>query len=171
MSLPTSRYRNLIRACAEVAGLPPWGAVPAATWLEAQVLTESGGDPRATRYERHLDANPGDDGTSEDAKSYGLLQVLGSNIRHQWGVSKFDHMDFGAALRPIMGMAVGVRHLAGLLEETHGDVARALARYNGGGLGDQPTVPGGPWRCSEYVARVAGWALKVQDDIAKEGKS
>ena len=96
MSLPTSRYRPLIEALAMVSGLPDWKmgsrVYSGAQYLEGQVMQESSGDPRARRYEGHLDRvadgdAPGiDDAIWEDDASYGLLQVLGSNLRAMVGV-------------------------------------------------------------------------------------
>jgi soluble lytic murein transglycosylase-like protein len=128
-----------------------WDEVPPAVWLEAQILQESSGNPRARRYEPALDKiadgdTPAvDDGEFEDDASYGLLQVLGSNLRAQLGIAKGVRMSFAFAFEPAFGLICGVRHLAyECLAPVDGDVARALARYNGGPGGTSlVTGPGG----------------------------
>lgn len=175
MSLPTKPLRALIRAAAEVASLPYWGDLAPGTWLEGMVMTESSGNPRAMRYEPHLDKvgdgdAPGfDDGTREDDRSFGLLQVLGLNIRHRWGVAPGVPMDFTAALDPLFGLAVGVAHLRDELRATGDDVPRALCRYNGGPTGDRILTPGGPMRRQEYVDKVKAWAEKVRAEVQGGG--
>ena len=89
----TRTYRPLIDACALQVGLPPWGDLRSGEWLEGLILQESGGNPKARRYEPHQDRagrpdapsdgdQPGiDDGQLEDDASYGLMQVMGSNVR------------------------------------------------------------------------------------------
>lgn len=173
MSLPTKKYRPLIRAAVDLVGFPAWDGIPAPVWVEGQVMTESGGNPKAMRYEPHLDSAPDgdqpaiDDGVREDDRSYGLLQVLGSNIRARWGIAKGTPMDFSAALLPQMGLALGLSHLAGNLQETGGNVARALAKYNYGGNGG--TIgPDGKMVGKEYVDKVREAALRVLSDTGSE---
>jgi len=93
MSFPTAKYRALFEAAAQVAGLPAWGSIPASCWLEAIALQESSGRPDASRYEPHQDraGRPDvtsdadtpdvDDGFTEDDRSWGLMQVMGYNLR------------------------------------------------------------------------------------------
>jgi hypothetical protein len=140
------------------------------------VMTESSGNPRAMRYEPHLDTAgdgdaPGiDDGTREDDRSYGLLQVLGSNIRSRWGVAPGVSMDFAAALDPVRGLSEGIVHLRAELFATGDDVPRALARYNGGPRGELPLTPGDTrMRCQGYVDKVRSWAEKVYAEVQGGG--
>jgi soluble lytic murein transglycosylase-like protein len=112
------------------------------------VLQESSGNPRARRYEPALDKVADgdtlrvDDGAFEDDASWGLLQVLGWNLRAAVGVPRGVRMSFEWALDPALGLIFGVKHLVTeCLIPTGGDVARALARYNGGPNGTS-LVPG-----------------------------
>jgi soluble lytic murein transglycosylase-like protein len=112
------------------------------------VLQESSGNPRARRYEPALDKVADgdtlrvDDGAFEDDASWGLLQVLGWNLRAAVGVPRGVRMSFEWALDPALGLIFGVKHLiTECLIPTGGDVERALARYNGGPNGTS-LVPG-----------------------------
>jgi hypothetical protein len=180
VSLPTRRYRRLLDACAELVALPGWTyrgvSFFPGEWLEGLVLAESRGNPSARLYEPHQDragrrdaASDGDtpdqdDGMLEDDKSYGLMQVMGYNIRELCGVPRGTAMRFGFALLPITNVALGLRVLIGELSAVGGDVARALARYNGGPTGDD----GSPMRLQGYVDRIYSHALVVRDDRVAE---
>lgn len=173
MSLPTAHLRPLIDGVAFAAGLPWWRSWSPACWLEAQILQESAGNPLAVRYERHQDVAspadpdaPGEDnGPLEDDKSYGLMQVMGYNIRRIVGAPPGTALNFGFALRPIIGLALGLRILTEELEASEGSVPRALARYNGGPHGEVEVAPGRMY-CQEYVKGVAAWADRVARDRA-----
>jgi hypothetical protein len=170
----------LIDALAAHAQLPPWmltgQTYPAAIWLEGQVMQESSGDPRARRYEGLLDLVPDgdtrgvDDAIWEDDASYGLLQVLGSNLRAMVGVPLGTRMSFDFALRPAAGLVFGVRHLVDeCLKPVAGDVPRALARYNGGLGGSLEVSKNGTLvlRRQDYVDAVAAWTRRVaQEQLA-----
>lgn len=180
--------RRLVDAGARWVLLPTWRGYSGATWLEGLVLAESAGDPGAMRFESHLDLGgadpdaPGrDDGLGEDDRSYGLMQVMGTNLRSMVGVAPGVRMDFSWALFPMANLAFGLRLLAALLNQARRDVkARApvgflftdgvhtfppldvsvdlaLARYNGGLSGnaaaDWPSL-----RNRAYVDRVAAHA-------------
>jgi len=183
LPLATRRYRPVLAAMADFVSLPAWehptNVWLGAIWLEALVLTESGGDPKAVRYEPHQDVpgrrdsasdgdKPGqDDGLLEDDKSYGLLQVMGSNIRRLCGVGPGVPMQFGFALLPLTNLALGLRVLLEDLETVEGDIPRALARYNGGPTGTSLVPgPGGAlvYRRQEYVDKVAKNAVLVFQD-------
>lgn len=174
----TEHYRALIDAVADQVGLPPWTyrgqSFTPGEWLEGQILTESGGDPNAMRYEPHHDTperaaregdgdQPGrDDGLLEDDRSYGLMQVLGSNIRRLCGVPPGTPMQFSFALLPLANLSLGLRVLHQELRATDNDVARALARFNGGPTGDRLDAAG-RMRRAEYVELVARHAARVQN--------
>ncbi len=176
--LKTRKYRALIDAAAMLAGLPSWDGFPPGVWLEGLILHESVGDPRAMRYEAHQDRpgrsdsasdgdRPGvDDGVLEDDRSYGLMQVLGSNIRKLCGLAPGTPMRFEWALLPIANVSLGLRMLLGELEATDGDVARAMARYNGGPSGDDPVdgPNGREMRRQIYVRSVALACERVAAD-------
>lgn len=174
-----SRFRRLIDATAEFIGLPPWEIhgerfLPGEV-LEALILQESGGRPEARRYEPHHDtaarrdaASDGDtfdhdDGPLEDDASYGLIQVLGSNVRRLVGAPPGTPMDFGFLLRPLAGLAFGLRVLLIELDATDESWARALARYNGGPTGEVMTATGA-MRRQEYVDDVEAKCHVVRVD-------
>jgi len=171
--LPSAELRTLIDAAAALVGLPTWEwageSYAAGEWLEALIYVESGGNPRAVRYEPSHDVvvdgdTPGrDDGMLEDDKSYGAMQVLGSNIRRLCGVPPGTPMEFGFALLPLTNLALGLRILTGELATVNGDVAKALARYNGGRRGSE-IGPDGRMRRQQYVERVAAASERVRRD-------
>lgn len=175
--------RRLLDAAAHLVGLPAWRTVSGPELLEGLILAESGGDPMATRYEGHQDqqadgdSRDTDDGAREDDRSYGLMQVMGTNLRAMVGVAPGVPMDFSWALRPAANLAFGLRHLCAEIDRAqrelearrtgdlqHGlDVDLALARYNGGGRGnavsDLPNLRNGG-----YVERVYEHAEKARAD-------
>jgi soluble lytic murein transglycosylase-like protein len=172
-NLRTAGLRPLIDALAHSAGLPKWDGVAPGIWLEALILQESGGNPDATRYERRHDLKrrgadphdrPGiDDGDMEDDKSYGLMQVLGSNVRALCHVPNGTPFSFSFLRRPAAGIDFGLRILTAELQHTGGDVPRALARYNGGPTGERRDAEG-RMRCQAYVDGVWAWTWKVRED-------
>lgn len=173
------RLRRLIDASAQFVGLPPWEIhgerFLAGEVLEALILQESGGRPTARRYEPHHDV-PGrtdraedgdtplvDDGPLEDDASYGLIQVLGTNVRRMIGAPPGTPLNFGFLFRPLTGLAFGLRIL---LEEhlaTGGNWARALARFNGGPTGER-MAPDGTMRLQRYVEEVEAKCVLVRLD-------
>lgn len=212
-TLPTGEpnLRRLIDAVATYA-LPTWRSrrygvtLQPGEWLEGLILTESSGNPRASRYEPHLDrANRRDaaadpdtcdvnDGDLEDDRSYGLCQILGSNVRSLCGavpllvVGEFNHrpvravsaddedafwapMSFAFAFLPAINLSLGARLLRGELSAVGGgDVERALARYNGGPTGDdiKPEY-GNDMRLRAYVDRIVKNSRTVIADRAAIG--
>lgn len=176
MKLPSAHYRTLCEGIAATpsmtgAMLPWWRNYSPAVWLEALILQESGARPSAVRYEPHQDVEgradaktdgdtPGiDDGTHEDDKSYGLVQVMGYNLRKICGVPYGVPMDFSFAFDPLFALASGVWILRNELVATAGDMDRALARYNGGPTGDR--IEGGRMRRQAYVEGVAMFSARV----------
>lgn len=166
----TEKLRPVIDAMADLVGLPEWqhrdlDPFTGGEWLEGLILQESDGDPNAVRYEGHQDQSPDgdtpnvDDGLWEDDRSYGLMQVMGYNARVYCGVPLGTRMNFAFLLRPLANLAFGLRLLGEELVDTGGDVATALARYNGGPSGNPV---GGPLRTQSYVDGVAAHAGIVQ---------
>jgi len=168
--------------------LPAWTyrgkAYPAPVWFEGLVFQESLGNPRSRRYESHQDRKDRrdapqdpdtpdhDDGDLEDDASYGLCQVMGYNARRLAAVElgAGGRMGFGWLFLPLGNLSLGLRMIFGELravatEVSAGkipagdDVARALARYNGGPTGDD--IVDGDFRLRAYVDRVAGRAAAV----------
>lgn len=168
--METERYRRLIDACAATVGLPLWikegETFAPGEWLEGLILVESGGNPRAVRYEAHQDRQqdadrPGvDDGMLEDDRSYGLMQVMGYNVRVLCGVPAGVAMNFGWVLLPISNLALGLRILSAELNTTKLHVPSALARYNGGPFGNLPGAEN--LRNRVYVEKVAASAHSVK---------
>jgi len=188
------RFRRLIDAIAEYVALPSWEIhgerFVAGEVLEALILQESGGLPAARRYEPHHDA-PGrrdsaedadtpnlDDGLLEDDASYGLMQVLGSNVRRlvgaharpceACGLREPGGLNFGFLLRPLTGMAFGLRVLLEELDLTDGSWSRSLARYNGGPSGES-VQPDGKMRRQIYVDEVERKCVIVREDRKDAG--
>lgn len=143
--------------------------------IEAVVRQESGGRPRAFRYESAL----------HDA-SYGLMQVLGKTARN---IKALPDSEMDAALcEPEMGIRAGVMVLCENLNgysaatqqaRTRGDFERlappvpfevmvALARYNGGMKGN-PQPDGKSLRNHEYVEGVLRHFTDVAREIAEIG--
>lgn len=170
--METARYRALIDAAAAVVGLPAWmeghELYAPGEWLEGMILVESGGNPRAVRYEGHRDKpspdegdEPGqDDGLLEDDCSYGLLQVMGFNVRVLCGVAPGIPMNFGFMLLPVTNIAFGLRVLSAELSATNLHVPSALARYNGGPWRNPPGSE--DLRNRAYVDKVAAAAHSVR---------
>lgn len=189
MALPTARLRPLILAVALTRDLPTWRSLRykltmlPGEYLEALVLVESSGDPRARRYEPHQDRatrrdarlDPDtpdtDDGLLEDDASYGLMQVMGYNLRALLGVPSVVaaagenwpvEVPFQFAYDPVTNLSLGSQLLAAELKAVGGDVERALARYNGGPTGDDVRPEyGNDMRLRAYVDRVVGKARLI----------
>lgn len=144
----TPELRRLIDAAAHLVSLPRWRDLSGPEWLEGLILGESGGDPNATRYERHQDQKPDadranvNDGMAEDDTSYGLMQVMGYNLRRLVGVPDkvegetpggwenypFEApvpMNFSWALRPLANIAFGLRLLCEEIERAEREVVQA----------------------------------------------
>lgn len=176
-----TRVRRYIDASAALLQFPLWRlpdgtTYPPGVWLEALVMQESSGDPTLRRYEAHHDrVSDGDhagadDVRAEDDASWGPMQCLGSNVKNILGMDRdarvrcFDALSFWP-----LGMAFGLWVLRETLEHAQGDVARALARYNGGTRGDElvMTSRGKQLRRQEYVDAVLRWADRVVADRYK----
>lgn len=125
--------------------------------LTAQVLVESSGEAEAFRYEpaffrRYVQGHP----TAKAAKfgplaacSFGPLQIMLETaceigfLGQPWDL-----------FTPAIGLEWGAKYFAALLTWAGGDVARALAAYNGGKGGN--VTP--PFRNQAYVDKVfAQW--------------
>lgn len=196
--------RRLIDAKAYFAGLPYWRptrergtrSFSPGCWVEAIIMTESSGNARARRYEPHQDratrrdapADPDtadkDDGEIEDDASYGLMQVMGYNLRAAVGGMRvkqiltpvgvklapdpagvYAPMTFAWAFDPDRNIGEGIKVIASELAAVGNDVERALARYNGGPTGDDVAPEyGNDMRLRAYVDKVYAWAVKVQQD-------
>lgn len=174
--------RLLIHAVALKYALPPWRGFSGSEWLEAMVISESSGDPQARRYEVHLDLlSPDDadtpahdDGDMEDDKSYGPMQVLGTNLRRAVGISGRARMNFAWATDFGVGLLMGVLHVQGLIRpqlehEISMDVVvdRALARYNGGFKGNPRED--GTLRTQVYVDKIRKNTELVHADRLAKG--
>jgi soluble lytic murein transglycosylase-like protein len=168
-----------LNGAALVGDLPWWRGYAPGELLEALVMQESGGNPRARRYEPHQDTatrsdarSDGDvagqdDGPLEDDASYGLIQILGSNVRRLVGAPPATPLNFGFLFDPALGLGFGLMILKLELAYTHGHVERALARYNGGPTGDTMVADskgGFVLRRQEYVDGVARWIERVHSD-------
>jgi hypothetical protein len=82
--------------------------------------------------------------------SYGPMQIYDDTV------STWLHLGFPAAdlaTHPELGIWYGTKYLAWLLSQTHGDVARAVAAYNGG-LGRAVRNAAGAFFNQAYVDEV-----------------
>jgi Transglycosylase SLT domain. len=211
MTLKTSdrALRELIDDVARYRELPPWAyrgvQFDPGTLLEAIVITESAGDPRATRYEPHQDRTGrpdqvGDqdrplvnDGPVEDDTSYGLMQVMGYNLKLMLGAAitidgrRFPdpskRVDFTLFFDPEVNLILATRLLCEEIVHVEKEIARgnrdpvdvptevidrALMRYNGGPSGDD-RQDDGTRRLQAYVDKVARNALMVKADRRNVG--
>jgi hypothetical protein len=185
-----SDLRRVVDSQARYVNLAPWNYRDA-DWLspgealEGLIVTESGCNPRARRYEPHQDREGrrdapsdadtagSDDGEMEDDASYGLCQVMGTNVRVLCGVPPGTPMQFGWLFLPLINIALGLRILLGELRAVRAEVERgeidpgqdferALCRYNGGPTGDD--LCGGDYRLRAYVDKVARNAQAVREN-------
>jgi soluble lytic murein transglycosylase-like protein len=121
-----TEYGPEIRSAALQYGLDP-------ALVTAVVLQESSGRTDAFRFEPGVwgwfAGNPKAAGLvpRRAASSYGLMQVLFATAT-DYGFSADPELLF----IPRVGLDFGCRHLAELLKWAKGDVAKALAAYNGG---------------------------------------
>lgn len=101
--------------------------------VSAVVMQESSGRTNAYRYEpgvwEWFKTNPKAAGLNKyrAAASYGLMQILYATAT-DYGFSTDPEYLF----LPKTGLDLGCRHLAELLRWAKGDMAKALAAYNGG---------------------------------------
>jgi hypothetical protein len=127
--LPTAKYRRVLEAQAEYLGLPAWGDIPACVWLEALVLHESSGNPKAYHVDR---ADPEAGAMAQLDASYGLMQVEGRNAATYLGHAP---VTFDFLFYPLANLAFGLRILTEAFALTNAGVEAALAYYNGGAWG------------------------------------
>lgn len=95
----------------------------AATWklppdlIRAVIWVESRGDPKAQRYESHLDDS-----------SYGLMQILLCTAKEMGFTGQADEL-----FQPAVNIHYGCKYLTKQLRRYDGDMASAIAAYNAGG--------------------------------------
>lgn len=187
--------RKYIDASAELATLPFWmyrgSQFTPGELLEGIILNESAGDAVARRYEPHQDriedgdVTGRDDGPYEDDASYGLMQVMGYNVRVLCGVPVGVRMNFTFLYLPQTNISFGLRILTGEIRTSMklmadqpeylpygGAVERALCRYNGGSTGDRLVdIPGNKkdYRLRAYIDRISDHALVAKADRNNRG--
>jgi hypothetical protein len=121
-------YTDLIRQVALSCELP-------FDMLEAQVLTESGGNPWAFRYEdaffqRYIAHNSNALGAKFGpfaACSCGLMQIMVETALEIGFTDRPEHL-----FEPRVGLVWGARQMARLLKWSNGEYRQALAAYNTG---------------------------------------
>lgn len=146
-------YRSLIAIMATRYGLD-------ADLLEAQVLVESSGYTDAFRFEPGIWAQlqrgalhpavPVDLATANPrriASSYGLLQIL-----YVTALDRGYRGEPEGLFVPEVGLSFGCAELKAFLTWAKGDIASALAAYNGGEHGNGPDVA--KKRNQSYVDKV-----------------
>lgn len=137
--LRTREYRETLQAEARRLKLPAWQVhgelFMGHEWLEGLVLHESGGDPRAYHLDKH---DPALGQAFQIDASYGLMQTEGRTVLgHMDALSSWqaNPFSFEFLYYPLTGIAHGLRALLTSLAVADGQVAAALAFYNGGGWG------------------------------------
>lgn len=142
----TSPYRPEIDAAAAAHQLAP-------DLVDAVTRVESSGKPYAYRYEpafwakyMSVDAKWRGANPERVSASYGLMQVL-FVVAQEVG---FTSPDPEHLFVPAIGLEYGCRKLAQLLAWAGGDVARALAAYNGGRVANVRR----PFRNQAYADKV-----------------
>lgn len=151
-----TKYRKEIEAAAEKHGLQP-------VLVEAQVLVESSGNPKAYRYEpgfwkTYMAGKP--EWAGADPKvvsaSYGLMQIM-YVVALEMGLDK--SLPPSVLFDVETNLEYGCRKLASLMKWSKGNVMQALAAYNGGKGGN--TTP--PFRNMPYVVKVLTQRSKLVD--------
>ena len=139
-------YRQDIEAAAARFTLDP-------NLVEAVVLTESAGKTSAYRYEpqfyaKYMASRPewARENPERVSASYGLMQVLYVTAREMGFTGSAPEYLFV----PDIGLEFGCRKLRQLLTWSTGNVAQALAAYNGGRVANAKP----PYRNQSYVDRV-----------------
>lgn len=148
--MSTFHYRAEVHAIASQHQLDP-------DLVTAVCLTESGGRTSAYRYEpgfwlRYMAKDPRWDGAVPErvSASYGLMQVM-YPVALEHGMPRQDPPEH--LFIPVYGLQYGCRKLREVLAWAKGDVAAALAAYNGGKTRDN--APGvTPKRNQLYVDKV-----------------
>jgi len=151
---------QVVAAIAHYINIPFWRGYKPWEILAGIVLTESSGNPNARRFEPGEAVKYGvqlDRGQHEPFASWGLMQVMGTNINVQLGLAPdctmLNFKKFGG--RELLGLAFGARELVEAMAMHKDDFEAALGQYNGGAWGAQ-REPGNmmvnDW---EYVERVA----------------
>lgn len=154
-------YRAEVEAVASAHGLDP-------SLVIAMCMQESAGRTNAFRHEpafwrRYMEGKPEWDGANpyRVSSSYGLLQVMFATAVAD-GYARTDPPEH--LFVPVVGLSYGCKHFVGCLKWSGGDVAAALAAYNGGKTKDnRPGVS--PKRNQEYVDGVTRWL-----DAVKKGR-
>lgn len=141
-----SPYRREIVAAATTHQLSP-------TLVEAITVVESSGKAYAYRYEpafwaRYMAHDPQWASANPErvSASYGLMQVM-FPVAKEMG---FGQVDPEYLFVPAIGLEFGCRKFASVLRWAGGDIARALAAYNGGPRGN--VAP--PFRNQAYADKV-----------------
>lgn len=133
--------------------------------VEALVLTESAGRADAFRsepafWDRYMKDKPEWDGANPRrvSASYGLCQVMFPTAV-DFGMSRTDPPEY--LFVPLINLESGCRILRDRFRWSRGDVASALASYNGGKTPDNaPSAH--PKRNQLYVNKVQGWLERIK---------
>jgi soluble lytic murein transglycosylase-like protein len=152
----TKWIRPVIEEIAKAHGLDP-------VLVEAVVRTESSGNPRAWRFEpafwdRYLKNKPFYQaiGPKRAASSYGLMQLMFSTAREEFGFQGEPEDLFN----PRTSLTYGCRLLKKNIVWADGNEDAALAAYNGGRTRDNLKAP---YRNAGYVVKVRGHYKDIKD--------
>lgn len=167
-----TRYKKDIDVAAAKWGLDP-------VLVEAVVVQESGGNTDAFRFERefwnrYLKGNPRyrDLNPRRVSSSYGLMQVMYARVLED-KVADNDAWEPELLFLPVNGLDIGCGFLAELMTWAAGKtsdptlhIQAALAAYNGGRGGNDPThvTTDNPLRNGVYARQVlAKYALLLKE--------
>lgn len=146
-------YRAEVEAIASQFGFDP-------DLIEAICLVESAGKTHAYRFEpgfwhRYLKDKPEWDGANPErvSASYGLMQCM-YPVAKELGYGDLPEHLFA----PVTGLHWGTKKLAALRDWAGGNIASALASYNGGQKGNAKP----PYRNQIYVNKVLQMLEKVR---------
>lgn len=136
----------------------------------AFVMTESSGNPKATRYEpafykRYVQPLLGKtkDLTPKElagrATSWGLMQIMGQVAREHGFKGQFEEL-----FVPEIGLKWSLKHLCHYIDKYPDGLDMAIAAYNAGT--PKKTDTGKSFRNQAYVDKVLGYLKQIKDKEA-----
>ncbi len=134
--------------------------------VEAFVMTESSGNPKATRYEpafykRYVQPLLGKakgltpHELAGRATSWGLMQLMGQVARELGFKGQFEELFI-----PEIGLKWSLKHLCHFIDKYHDDLDMAIAAYNAGT--PKRTDTGKSFRNQAYVDKVRGYLKQIK---------
>ncbi len=127
-------YEDIIQSASKEYGIAP-------ALIKAIIKVESNWDPKAKRYEAHLDDT-----------SWGLMQILLGTARY---VSNNPNLTAEQLVQPTVNILIGTKYLKDL-NDKYKNLDDTIASYNAG----RPVMKFNKYINQEYVDKVKKW-LKV----------